>query len=245
MITINVNPEELKDVAVGAELAKLYHKEIKAGRSRNFILQLLVIILGSEYFEEMTKEEKEAKEHTKQEKKERIAAWEKYLEGLGIEEWAKTINTPYHDLPKEIQALYPYEIPKYKESFDDFRMLGRVKRNSRQNEIFSARLVKYLWQNGYVTTDETGDHINYRRVAKDINEYLVQYDLPATKTCRAQYTRVSERGLRSYCTQLTTPKRSRFTGIAQALDIPEVYLAGYLKWKFNKDGSPVPVGKVA
>ena len=245
MFTITINPEELEHVVVEHKLLKLYHDAIKAGKEKDFIDQLYVIIMNSPVVEKQMEEEAEAKKRAKEARKARILAWEQYLESLPIDEWAKVINTPFKDLPPEIQDMYPYEVPKYKESFDDFCMLGRVKKNSRQQEIFGSRFVKYLEMNGFVTSDSNGTHIHYDRVARDVNEHMVQYDLPATKTHRAQYVRVSAAAIKDYCTKLTTPKRSRFSGIAQALNIPEVYLAGYLKWNFNKDGTPVPINKAA
>ena len=244
MFTITINPEELKDIVVDPALVKLYHKYIKAGKEHEFILMLYVILAGSADVEQQQEDEVAAKRRQKEEKKNRQKKWEEYLESLPIEKWAKIINTPFEHLPKKVKEIYPYTVPKHKEMFDDFRMLERVKKNDRQIENFGARFVRYLEKNEFVTSMEGKTIIHYDRVANQVNKYLEQFDKPATKYLPAHYVRVSAAAIKDYCTKLTTPKRSRFTGIAQALDIPEVYLAGYLEWMFE-EGSPVPKKEAA
>jgi len=152
----------------------------------------------------MTKEQK-------LEKKIKIAYAQSIKDKMSTEEKIAFLNTPYNELPEELK-------PGMTKNPQMFNFVRVSKKNiGQQQETFAARLIRY--------------RDKYRLKPEDFceicNEFASQFDLPATKSRRAQRTRITLRDLKNYENFNICPKIDKMTIIAKAMGVDIDYFAGY------------------
>lgn len=149
-----------------------------------------------------------------------------FIDGMTIEERINFQNTTWDEQPDWIKENHK-KLVKHPEAFNDMRISGSVKKTARQNEVFASRVLRCMEQRGFVTSDEEGTKLDYKRFSDLCNDLAKDYDLPAVHGKRAQRTRVTPADIKSYIEDCVTPKRDKMTVIAEALDVPMGYLGGY------------------
>ncbi len=183
-------------------LGELFKEYLAEGKDDEFIRMLRT------YLNMLLENERAAE---KAEKKAQIQNAQVIKDAMTTEEKIKFVNTPYEQLPEELKP----GMTKNPQMFNFIRMshphIGE------QKETFAARLIKY--KDKYNLTDK-----NFAAIC---NEFAAKHDLKATKTRKAQKTRITERDLVSYENFNICPKIDKMTVIAEAMGVSLDYFGGY------------------
>lgn len=134
------------------------------------------------------------------ERKAAIAAAQGIKAKMTEDEKIEMLNTPYKDLPKELQAGMVKNPQKFKFVQMNKRNIGD------QRETFGARLIRYR-KNWHLTQE------NFCDIA---NEFGSHYGVKITK-----------RDMTNYEDFNVCPKIDKLTIIAKTMDLPIEYFAGY------------------
>jgi len=151
---------------------------------------------------------------------------EDFFGAMTVEERIKFLNTPWADQPDWIKENLT-KLVKYPEEFNFLRIAGEVSESSRQKEVFGARLLRYMEKYRFITSDEEGTKLDYKRFCEVCNTLAEKYDLASRPGKRAQITRITPADLKSYTQERVTPKKDKLTTIAVAMNVPVAYLGGY------------------
>lgn len=184
------------------KLRSLFEEYIADGKDTEFIVML------REFLNSLLAEERAAERAEKNARRKHAQA---IKDTMTVDEKIKFVNTPYHELPEELQegmTKDPYM----------FNFVRMSKPNiGEQRETFAARLIRY--KDKYSLTDES--------FSKICNEFASKYDLKATNKHKAQRTRVNPRDLASYENYNICPKIDKLTVIAEAMGVGIDYFGGY------------------
>ena len=136
----------------------------------------------------------------KQEKKLRIASAQAIKDKMTVEEKINFLNTPYKDLPPELQP----GMVKHPQKFNFVRMTKP--HIGDQQETFAARLLRYRdkW------------HLTRENFCTIANEFGSLYG-----------TKITLRDLNNYENFNVCPKIDKMTVIAETMGLPIEYFAGY------------------
>ena len=214
---------------IDPRLVALYDEYLENDDEEEFIWMLYMILdmatadikarVASSHRYQKMKESKNANKTTRQ-------MIEEFFEAMTVEERIAFLNTPWEDQPEWIKENLT-RLVKYPEEFNFLRIAGEVDEKARQKEIFGARLLRYMEKFRFVTSDEEGTKLDYKRFCNVCNELAKNYDLAARPGKRAQITRITPADLKSYTRERVTPKKDKLTTIAVAMNVPVSYLGGY------------------
>ena len=152
----------------------------------------------------MTPEERAAK-------KAKIETAQTYKDRMTPKQKIEFLNTPYEEMPDHLRI----GMTKRPQTFNFVRM--NHPRIGSQNETFAARLIRY--RDKY--------HLKPEQFCELCNEYAKKFDMPATKTSKAQRTRITMRDLNNYENFNVSPKIDKMMVISGATCMPIDYFAGY------------------
>lgn len=192
-----MNNKEFND-----KLHNLFAEYISGGKDEEFIAIL------RNFLNMLIADEKAAR---KAEKNARLKAAQAIKDAMTVEEKIQFVNTPYKDLPEELQE----GMTKNPQVFNFIRM--SKPHIGEQKETFAARLIRY--KDKYGLTDQ--------RFSEICNEYAKKYDLKATSKHKAQKTRIRVSDLENYENYNICPKIDKMTAIAEAMGVDIDYFGGY------------------
>ena len=148
----------------------------------------------------------------RQERKEAINRSLKIKAAMTDEQRIMMLNTPYRLLPEELKP----GMTKNPQLFN-FVRFSHLNIGA-QKDTFGARLIRYRKAHGFRTQEEFCDYCN---------EFAKKYDLPATENRRGQKTRITKKDMENYEYNNVSPKIDKMTVIAEAMELPIDYVAGY------------------
>ena len=134
------------------------------------------------------------------ERKAKIRAAQMIKDGMTVEEKINFVNTPYSELPEELQA----GMTKRPQKFNFIRM--NKPHIGFQRETFAARLIRY--RDKY--------HLTPERFCDIANEYGKSFG-----------TKITVRDISNYENFNVCPKIDKLTLISKAMDVSLDYLTGY------------------
>lgn len=214
---------------IDARLIAIYNEYLENNKEYDFVEMLYALIDNANadvIYSVMKDRRKRKAKETREANKPINKKIEEFFAHMSPEDYIKFLNTPWEQQPEWIKENMK-RLVKYTEEFNFLRVAGIVSKESHQQETFGARLVRYMKDKGFITSDEEGTKLHYENFAAVCNELAEKYDLKWRPGHKAQRTRITEADLKGYTRNNITPKKDKLTVISCAMDVPVAYLGGY------------------
>lgn len=214
---------------VDPRLAALYDEYVRKDKESEFLFMLYVILHFA--FQEARTRARYAwstwlRKHNEAKHDKNVNEWKTMFHNMSVKQIIKYQNTPYEKLPDALKRCNGRIVRKPCKNHY-VRMYGLVPDTEAQKEITSSRITRYMEEHGFITSNQEGIHLDYKRFAEVCNEIGKYYDLRNAKGKRISGVRITARNIENYVEDRVTPKGDKFALLSVATGMPVKYLGGY------------------